>query len=192
GRASRRPAVQLENLDDLRTDRLDRVERVHRTLKHHREIHPAMGAHRLLGAAQDVGAVQEHPAGHGRAGWEKPHQRECSRRLAAARLADQPEPLTTFETERDALDRVQRPAAWQIEPDLEILGLEERTHSASAFLPTSGRSRKPRADTCATRRRGFSASSSAWPSRLQERISRATSTPGGTIAHHAPAEIAAR
>ena len=130
-----------------------------------------MRAHRLLAAAHDVDAVQQHAARHRGARRKKPHQGERSRRLAAARLADQSEPLTALEPERHALHRVQRPTARQVEPDVEILGLEQRAHSASAFRPTSGRSRKPRADTCATFRRGFSASSSAWPIRLQHRIS---------------------
>ena len=58
--------------------------------------------------------------------------------------------------------------------------------------PTRGRRRKLRAERCATLSRGLSASSIAPPSRLQPRMITATSAPGGTIAHQAPVEIAAR
>src|SRR4029450_12049690 len=99
-----------------------------------------------------------------------------------------------LEREVHALHGVQLTTPLELEPDLEVLDLQQRhrRHSASFPRPTSGRSRKVRADRCATRSRGLSASSSAPPMRLQARMSSVTSTPGGTIAHHAPVEIAAR
>src|SRR5262249_39991166 len=114
------------------------------------------------------------------------------RRLAAARLADQPEPLARVERQRHALDGVQLPPLAEVEPDVQVLELEEGTHMASGPRPTSGRRRKVRAERRATRRRGLSASSIAPPRRLQPRMITATSAPGGTIAHQAPVEIAAR
>src|SRR5207248_10883660 len=109
-----------------------------------------------------------------------------------ARLADEAEPLAGLEGETDALHRVQLALALQVEPDVQALDLQQTAHSASGPRPTSGRSRKLRAERCATRSRGLSASSMVPPSRLQPRMITATSAPGGTIAHHAPVEIAAR
>src|SRR5204863_6160770 len=124
---------------------------------------------------------------------EQAQDRERRGRLAAARLPDEPEALARLEREVHALDGVQLAAVLEVEPDVEVLDLQERgTHSASFPRPTRGRSRKVRADRCATRSRGLSASSNAPPTRLHARMSSATSTPGGTIAHHAPVEIAAR
>ncbi len=77
-------------------------------------------------------------------------------------------------------------AVLDVEPDVEVLDLEERRHSASGERPTSGRSRNVRAPRCATRRRGLRESSSAPPIRLQLRMISATRMPGGTIAHQAP------
>src|SRR5205085_6966247 len=109
-----------------------------------------------------------------------------------ARFAHEPEPLAAGDRQAHTLDGVELAAAGQLEPHVEVLDGEERAHSDSALRPTSGRSRKVRAPRCATRRRGLSASSSACPTRLQPRMTSATSAPGGTIAHHAPEEIAAR
>ena len=54
--------VQLERLNDLRADGLDRVEGVHRALEDHRDVDPAVRADGLLAASQNVLALQEHAA----------------------------------------------------------------------------------------------------------------------------------
>ena len=190
--ASTARTVQLERLDDLRAHRLHGVERVHRTLKDHRDVDPTMRPHRFLAPGENVDAVQlDAPCG-GRARREQPHQRKTCRRLAAARLADESQAFARLEGQGNTLHRVQRPAGRQVEPDVQLVGLQQGAHSASALRPTSGRRRKVCAERWATRSRGLSDSSSACPIRLQARMRSATSTPGGTIAHHAPDEIAAR
>src|SRR6185437_1691779 len=108
-----------------------------------------------------------------------------------ARLPDEAEPLARVEREADALDGVQFAAAAQVEPHVQVFD-GEQAHTASGPRPTSGRKRKVLAERCATRRRGLSASSIAPPKRLQARMITATRAPGGTIAHQAPVEIAAR
>ena len=70
------------------------------------------------------------------------------------------------------------PPRGEVEPDVQLLELEQSAHTASRPRPTSGRRRKPLAERCETLRRGLSASSIARPIRLQARIIRATATPG--------------
>ena len=92
---------------------------------------------------------------------QQPHQREQRRRLAAAGLADQPEPLALVQVEAHPLHRVQPPAVRQVEPDVEVA----RPPAGSSRGPPrpTRRCAEPPAviDRCATRRRGFSASSIA-------------------------------
>src|SRR5207248_8119365 len=95
-----------------------------------------------------------------------------------------------LQSEAHALHGVEDAAALEVEPHLQVACLQQ-AHSASLPRPTSGRRRKERAERCATRSRGFSASSSAPPIREHARMISATSAPGGTIAHQAPVEIAA-
>ena len=84
-----RRAVKRHRLRDLGADRLDRVERVHRALEDHRDVVPAVRAHRLLPTREDVLAVEAHLARTRRVGGQETHDREDRRRLAAARLADE-------------------------------------------------------------------------------------------------------
>ncbi len=185
--------MELQRLDDLVTDRAHGVQRIHRALEDDRDVHPAVRPHRLLAAGEDVDPLEQDPARGAGARREQTHDRQRRRRLPAARLTDEPEALARLEREVHALHRMQLASVLEVEPDVEVLDLQQRRrHSASFPRPTSGRSRNVRADRCATRSRGLSASSSAPPTRLQARMSIVTSTPGGTIAHHAPVEIAAR
>ena len=73
-------------------------------------------------------------------------------------LSDQPQSLARVHIEGHALHGVQLSAVRQVEPDVEVAGLEERhgvvPGTASVLM-----------DRCATRRRGLSASSIAWPMR---------------------------
>ena len=94
---------------------------------------------------RDVGAVEDDlPRGR----LVEPQERAADRRLAAARLADQPERLAALDRERDAVDRLHVPdvpvhhdPAPDREPDLEVLDLDERVAAvrAHAALPTRER-----------------------------------------------------
>ena len=145
-RCAARPAaraVQLERLDDLRADRLHRVERVHRALEHHRDVGPAVRADRRPRRRRGCPSPSSSDAArHGRARRQQPHQREHGRRLAAARLADQPEPLAARRARSTRPGPRAAPAARQVEPDVQILELEQGAHSASASGRRAGRSRK--------------------------------------------------
>src|SRR5262249_55971760 len=121
----------------------------------------------------------------------QPHEREDGGGLPAARLADQAEPLPRVEREAHPLHRVHLGGVRRIEPDVQA-GYLEQAHMASGPRPTSRRSRHGRIERQATRSRGLSASSTAWPNRKQPTMTAAIANPAGTIAHQAPEEIAVR
>ena len=75
-------------------------------------------------------------------GGQQAHDREDRRRLAAAGFADEPEPLAVAELEAHALDGMQLAAALELEPDVEILDLENGLRHSESSLPSSGRTRK--------------------------------------------------
>src|SRR6266566_654191 len=185
-------AMQLDRLDDLRADSLDGVEGVHRALEDDRQIDPTMRPNRLFTAGEDLLAVEQDPAGDARTRRQQAHHGQRRRGLPATRLADEPEALARIDQQIDAFHRVELAAVAELEPHMQVLDLQEAAHTASSPRPTSGLSRKVRAERWATRSRGLSASSSAPPISEQARMIKATSTPGGTIAHQAPVEIAAR
>ena len=126
-----------------------------------------MGPHRVLAAPQDLDAADLDAPVHLGRRREQSHQGEQRGRLAAAGLADQAQPLTGVHLEAHALDRVEPPAVRQVEPDVEVRD-GEQAHGAGSSAVTgvrAGRIRHVWIDRCATRRRGFSASSIAWPIR---------------------------
>ena len=101
--------VQPDRLGDLPVDAHHRVERVHRALEHHRGRLPADVAparrraavqqhHAALRVERDLAARALQPAR------QQAEQRERGRRLAAARLAGQPERLAALEREAHAVD----------------------------------------------------------------------------------------
>ena len=137
-----RRAVELDRLHDLVTDPLDGVERVHRALEDHRDVAPAVLGHGLLAALEDVLAAKDDPAGDAGRRRQQPHDREDRRRLAAAGLADEPEPLAVTELEAHALDGMELAAALELEPDVEVLDLEDRLRHSESSLSSSGLTRK--------------------------------------------------
>ena len=139
-----------------------------------------MRAHRLLAAGQDVDAVQQHAAGHRRvrraaapsARAQSSSCRSPTRRPARAARRGSSANATPWTA-------CSSPPPWQVEPDVrDPRPRAARSQRVRISADERSQPERPRAETCATRRRGFSASSSAWPSRLQERISSATSAPG--------------
>ena len=118
--------VQLDRLEDLAVDALDRVEGVHRALEDERDVAPAHELHPALGPAVDpdrlLGArrvQRDRPARHQRRR-QQLHDRQRRRRLAAARLAGQPERLARLDSQVDAgHDRLPAVA------DLEALDLQQ-------------------------------------------------------------------
>ena len=79
----------------------------------------------LLAARQDVLALEQDRARDARARREQAHERKDRGRLPATRLAHEAEPVTGFEAEADPLDGVQLGVSGQVEPDVEVLDLEQ-------------------------------------------------------------------
>src|SRR5439155_1317011 len=122
-----RPAqfrVQLDRLDDLVADRIDRVQRGHRLLEDHRDVAPPQLAQLLGGHFQDLLPVEQNLPGQARA-LDQAQRRERSHRLAGSRLADQRQLLPGVEREAHPVDH---PTGAEV--DAEIAHFEQ-AHSAS-------------------------------------------------------------
>ena len=132
------------------------------------------------------------PARDGGGRRQQPHEREDRRRLPAARLAHHAEPRSRVDREGHALDGMELPAVREVEPDVEVVDLEQRgSRLAAAPAARSGRStRKRRTDRWPVRRRGLSASSIVCPMIVQARTTNITQRPGGITAHQALLMIA--
>ena len=106
----RRAGVQRDRLRELGVDPLHRVQRVHRALEDERDVAPAHEAHPRLGAALEIDRlvgpleVQRHRSRLGEPAGQQLHQRQRRGRLAAPRLAGEPERLAVPEVEVDAVD----------------------------------------------------------------------------------------
>src|SRR6266852_6328920 len=103
---------------------------------------------------RDVDAVQAYRPG----GWlEQAHDAVRHRRLAAARLADEPEHLTRSERERYVLDRMHdSPAAEEARPDREVLDEPFDLERGDAAVHTAADSATPgwtQATACSGRTR---------------------------------------
>ena len=138
---------------------------------------------------EDVLAVEEHPAGRRDAvGGSRPMSARIVVVLPQPDSPTSPSRSPSSSVEADALDGVQLAAARQVEPDVEVLDLEQdrrsRAHSPAAFAPAAC-TRKRLTERWPTRSRGLSASSTDWPIIVQARMTSVTQTPGGTIAHQA-------
>src|SRR6185369_5506595 len=182
--------VQVHRLLDLGADGLNRVEGVHRPLEDHRDVVPAMAAHRLLPAREDVLALEPNLPRDRCVRGQEAHDREHRGGLPAARLADEAEALARLQLEAGAANGVELAAAGKLEPDVQVLDCEEgRSHSALSF-PRRGLTLNRRTERWPTRRRGLSASSSDWPKSVAPRTTSVTQRPGGMIAHHALLRIA--
>ena len=86
---------------------------------------------------EDVLAVEEHRARRPLAvGGSRPISARIVGRLAAAGLADEARAARPRRSsKRDALDGVQLAAARQVEPDVEVLDLEQRRRSSASSFP---------------------------------------------------------
>src|SRR5262245_52516900 len=106
-----RPAPQLlmeeRGLGDLPEDREKRVQRSHRILEDHGDPPPAHAAQLAPALARQLFALEAHAAAHDACGpRQEADDRETGRRLAAARLADEPERLAFTEREAHAVYRL--------------------------------------------------------------------------------------
>ena len=105
-----------QRFHQLIADRERRIERGHRVLKDHRDPVAPQGAHLFLALSvrRSFPSKRTSPLDHSRRRRQESHQREPDRRLAAARLADEPDDLARRDLERDAIDRPDRVASGQV------------------------------------------------------------------------------
>ena len=90
--------VQLERLDDLVADRVDRIQRRHRLLKNHRDVAAAHVAQLLVRHGEYFPALEPDAAAEPRV-LDEPQRRERGHRLAGGRLAHERELLACVERE---------------------------------------------------------------------------------------------
>ena len=103
------------------------------------------GAHRVLAPGQEVVAVEQDVARRP-SRWVAAVPSSRGRgRLAAARLADQPEPLARVERRLTPWTAWSCPPSRQVEPDVEILDLEQA--HADSSVPIRAAEPEPRAAT---------------------------------------------
>ena len=170
--------VQADRLADLAIDAHDRVERVHGALEDDRDGTPAEVA-----PAGRATPVQQHDAAlgtqrHLARGASEPARQEAEKRkrrgrLAAPRLAGEPERLAATQREADTVDD-RNDRAGILVRDLETADVEQR-------LVGHDRSR---------RLLGLTISSRAFPVRLNAMARSVTQIPGGRKYAHLPSVIA--
>ena len=149
--------MQPDGLGDLAADREDRVERGHRLLEYHPQTRTTHGPHLALGEPEEIAPLETHlPVDDPPGRRHEPHERERGHRLAAARLADQPEHPAALERKRHAIDRAHR-SLLQGEDRVEVPHLEQRrrgggpggdhgrvtTVSSGATRPAGGGAKSP-------------------------------------------------
>ena len=175
--ARRRPRplarrVQDDRLADLVADPLDRVERVQRALEDDRHPRPAHRAQPARLHREHVLALEQHLAGHLRPAGQQPQERRGEARLAAARLARQPERLARAELEVDAAHGLERPCVGRV-GHVQVADREQGRRGGGG-LDLGAHS------VGALRRRGSRISSRAWPTSVKASTTNSTPRPGGT------------
>ena len=99
--------VVAQRLGDLATDLDHRVQRGHRVLKHHSDLGSPVRAHVAVVEADEVDAVEDHPAGADRVALgQQPHDRAGQHGLARARLTDDADRAAPSQGERHLVDRM--------------------------------------------------------------------------------------
>ena len=96
--------VLLERLAEVILDPHQRVQPCHRLLEDQPELGPAEPPELLRREPDEVAPAVEHLAVRGGALGQQPEDAAAERRLAAARLADEPDDLAGVDVERDAVD----------------------------------------------------------------------------------------
>src|SRR4029079_10958600 len=122
----------------------DGIEAGHRVLEDHRDVTPADRAQLVLTQGRQVLRIEHHVAALDPAGGrgQQPDHRQVGDALAAAGFADQPQPLTLFELEGDAVDGVDG-AFVGAEPDDQVLDREEHVPGGHRRIRGSSDSRNP-------------------------------------------------
>src|SRR5262245_352783 len=133
--------VQSYGFGDLAPHRQDRIERGHGLLKDHPERSASPQPHRMLGQREQIDPVEEHlPPDDLPGRRDEAEEAERGHALAAARLPDQAEHLTTLEPERHAVDRA-RFSGGGDERHREVTDLEQRHQRVVSAAASSGSTR---------------------------------------------------
>src|SRR6266545_2744737 len=171
-RAAPQLLVEEGGLRHLPEDGEERVQRRHGVLEDHGDPPATDPAQFALALPGQVLALEDDTASHDPGGpRQEPDDREARRRLAAPRLADEPQGLALVEREAHAVHRLDDacPAEGE-EVGLEVGHLQDRDHATYKFL-SWGSSR--------TRNQ----SPKSWVARTIRRMQ----SPGNTVSHHCPA-----
>ena len=94
----------LERLPEVILDPHQRVQPGHRLLEDQPEVGTAEPTQLPVGHADEVPAAVDHLAVGDRSVRQQPEDAPAERRLAATRLADEPDDLARVDVERDAVD----------------------------------------------------------------------------------------
>ena len=105
---ARHAPVQAQWLRHLVADRMHRVQRRHGFLEDHADAVAAQLPHHGVRLTHQFPPVEADAAGHHGAFRQQSHQRHRGDGLAAARLSDQTQGLTTLQGKADAANRIRR------------------------------------------------------------------------------------
>ena len=127
GRARHR-FVEADGLDDLRSDRQDRIEGGRRLLEHHGDLAAPNGAPVAIRQGRDLAPGETHPSAHARAVGREPEDGPHELGLSAAALAHHRQRPPRRERERHAVHRgIQEAVGGKL--DAQLLHREERRRS---------------------------------------------------------------
>ena len=120
-------AVQLQDLADLRLDRVQRIERGHRLLKHDRDLVATNAADLALGHPEQFASLEPDLAGRMRRARirQQLQDRQRADRLARAGLAHQRNAFAPLDPERHMIDGRRRPAGL-MEGDRQVADIKQR------------------------------------------------------------------
>src|SRR6476620_3025319 len=117
--------VELDRLDELGPDRVDRVQRGHRVLEDHRDVVAADLAQTARAGGEQVFPVEQGLTAGDRVLLRvQAHDRQAGDALAGAGLTDDPECLAFLDAEVDAVDGLDD-AVVGLEVGLEVVDFEE-------------------------------------------------------------------
>ena len=159
------------DVEEVAGDGSHRVERVHPALQHECESVAALMAELLAGQIADVGAVEiDHAAVEVRRRLEHPRECIAKGRLAAPRLADEPDELALIQRQADVADRPDVLAARRSVGHVEVGGSQQRHHFSLS--------------------RGLDSASTPKLISVKDTANRAIARPGARTSTHCPVSMA--
>src|SRR5204862_581042 len=164
----------------LVADSHHRVERVHRALEDHRDVPPTEAANLLVALADEVFTAEDDaPARDAPRRTQDLHDGVRDGRLAAPRLAGEPEDLALVDVQVDAVDCPRTPVL-----DRQRAELEQRRRIRSRL--DRGFHHNRHVDVLSVRSRGLLISSIPASSSTSPSTVKASAAPGKKNGHHSP------